>query len=77
MNYHFPQVDFLSRRALAVSGIASAQDKKDDQDKKEEIAFNLVQNPTTPAAITPPAGHSASGRWSRPQSGTWPQPRPR
>jgi hypothetical protein len=38
--------------ALAVSGIASAQEKA--QDKKKEIA-----NPTTPAAITPPAGNSA------------------
>jgi len=42
--------------ALAVSGIASAQDK---QDKKDEITFNLLPNPTTPAAITPPAGNSA------------------
>jgi hypothetical protein len=38
--------------ALAVSGIASAQEKA--QDKKEDI-----RNPTTPAAITPPAGNSA------------------
>jgi hypothetical protein len=38
--------------ALAVFGIASAQDKKN------ETTF-LVQNPTTPAAITPPAGASA------------------
>jgi len=38
--------------ALAVSGIASAQEKP--QDKKEEIS-----NPATPAAITPPAGNSA------------------
>jgi len=38
--------------ALAVSGIASAQEKP--QDKKEEIT-----NPATPAAITPPAGNSA------------------
>jgi hypothetical protein len=37
---------------LAVSGIASAQERA--QDKKEEIT-----NPTTPAAITPPAGNSA------------------
>ena len=38
--------------ALAVSGIAFAQERA--QDKKEEIT-----NPTTPAAITPPAGNSA------------------
>jgi hypothetical protein len=38
--------------ALAVSGIASAQEK--DRDKKEEIT-----SPITPAAITPPAGNSA------------------
>jgi hypothetical protein len=38
--------------ALAISGIASAQEKA--QDKKGEIT-----NPTTPAAITPPAGNSA------------------
>jgi hypothetical protein len=37
---------------LALSGIASAQEKP--QDKKEEIT-----SPTTPAAITPPAGSSA------------------
>jgi hypothetical protein len=38
--------------ALAVSSIASAQAKA--QDKKDEIT-----SPTTPAAITPPAGNSA------------------
>ena len=37
---------------LAVSGIASAQEK--GQDKKDEIT-----SPTTPALITPPAGNSA------------------
>jgi len=37
---------------LAVSGIASAQEK--GQDKKDEIT-----SPTTPAVITPPAGNSA------------------
>ena len=37
---------------LAVSGVTSAQEKP--QDKKEEIT-----SPTTPAAITPPAGNSA------------------
>jgi hypothetical protein len=41
-----------SLAALAVSGMASAQEKA--QHKKEEIA-----NPTTPAAITSPAGNSA------------------
>jgi len=38
---------------VAVSGIASAQDKK------EEISASSVQSPTTPALITPPAGNSA------------------
>jgi hypothetical protein len=42
----------LAAVALAASGIASAQDKKD------EITFNLVPNVATPAAITPPAGNS-------------------
>src|SRR5713101_8724955 len=37
---------------LAVSGVISGQEKP--QDKKEEIT-----SPTTPAAITPPAGNSA------------------
>ena len=37
---------------VAVSGIASAQDKK------EEISASSVQSPTTPALITPPAGNS-------------------
>ena len=40
---------------LAVSGIASAQD---NQDKKDEITFDLLPNLTTPTAITPPAGNS-------------------
>ena len=41
----------LALVAVAVSGMASAQSKT------EEIAsFNLFPNPTTPAAITPPAG---------------------
>jgi hypothetical protein len=40
--------------ALAVSGVASAQDKK------EEISTsNLLPSPTTPAAITPPEGNTA------------------
>ena len=39
---------------LAISGIASAQDK---QDKKDELTFELLQNTTTPPAITPPAGN--------------------
>jgi len=42
--------------ALAVSSIASAQDNR-DKDKKEEFTFNLFPNPTTPTAITPPAGN--------------------
>ena len=41
--------------ALAVCGMASAQDK---QDKKEEFTFILFPNPTTPPAITPPAGNA-------------------
>ena len=43
---------------LTVSGIASAQNK-DDQDKKEEITFSELRTPTTPTIITPPAGNSA------------------
>jgi hypothetical protein len=39
---------------LAASGIASAQDKVDS---KDQITFNLLPNPTTPPAITPPAGN--------------------
>ena len=39
--------------ALAISGIASAQDK---QDKNDEISFELLPDPTTPTAITPPVG---------------------
>jgi len=37
--------------ALAISGSASAQDKKD------EVAFELLSNVATPAAITPPVGN--------------------
>jgi hypothetical protein len=37
--------------ALAISGSASAQDKKD------EFAFELLSNVATPAAITPPVGN--------------------
>jgi hypothetical protein len=40
--------------ALAVSGIASAQDK---QDKKDEITFDLLPNLTTSSTITPEAGN--------------------
>jgi hypothetical protein len=47
----------LAAVALAASGIAPAQDKA--QDKKDELTFNPVPNPATPAAITPPAGNSA------------------
>lgn len=43
--------------ALAVSGIAFAQNE--GQDKKEQINFSYIPNPTTPPAITPPAGNSA------------------
>jgi hypothetical protein len=39
---------------LAVSGIASAQDK---QDNKDQITFNLLPDTTTPTAITPPVGN--------------------
>ena len=40
---------------LAVSGIASAQDK---QEKKDEIVFDLLQNPATSSTITPDVGNS-------------------
>src|SRR5258708_28974451 len=40
--------------ALAISGIASAQDK---QDKKEEFNFDFSTAPVTPPAITPPVGN--------------------
>jgi hypothetical protein len=40
--------------ALAISGIASAQDK---QAKKEEFNFDLTTPPVTPTAITPPVGN--------------------
>ena len=40
--------------ALAISGIASAQNK---QDKKEEFNFDLTTPPITPPAITPPVGN--------------------
>jgi hypothetical protein len=39
---------------LAVSGIASAQNK---QDKKDDFAFDLSTTPVTPTAITPPVGN--------------------
>lgn len=42
---------------LAVSGIASAQDKA--QDKKDDITPSQLTTPTTPAIITPPQGNSA------------------
>jgi hypothetical protein len=41
----------VAAAALAVTGVASAQDNKD------QITFNLLPNPTTPTAITPPAGN--------------------
>jgi len=40
---------------LAVSGIASAQDR---QEKKDEIVFDLLQNPATSSTITPEVGNS-------------------
>lgn len=42
---------------LAVCGFASAQERQDKQEKKEEFNFNLLSVPITPAAITPPAGN--------------------
>jgi Protein of unknown function (DUF3455) len=41
----------VAAAALAVTGVASAQDNKD------QITFNLLPNPNTPTAITPPAGN--------------------
>jgi len=38
---------------LAISGVASAQNKS------EELAVSQIQSPTTPALITPPEGNSA------------------
>jgi uncharacterized protein DUF3455 len=46
----------LAAIAVAVAGIASAQDTA--QDKKDEMTFSLSPNPATPATITPPAGNS-------------------
>jgi hypothetical protein len=42
---------------LAVCGFASAQERQDKQDKKEEFNFNLLPLPITPKAITPPVGN--------------------
>ena len=42
---------------LAVSGLVCAQEKA--QDNKEGINFGSIPSPTTPEAITPPAGNSA------------------
>jgi hypothetical protein len=42
----------VAAATLAVTGIASAQDNKN-----EIASFNLIPNPTTPTAITPPAGN--------------------
>jgi hypothetical protein len=44
--------------AVAVSGIGLAQNQNNDQGKNEDYTFNLPPNPTTPAALTPPAGNS-------------------
>ena len=43
--------------AIAVSGIASAQDR--DQDKKDEITFSLLPSPVTSTTIKVPEGNSA------------------
>ncbi|MGB7846318.1 MAG: DUF3455 domain-containing protein [Candidatus Acidiferrum sp.] len=42
----------LAFAVLVVSGVASAQDNNN-----EIASFNLIPNPTTPTAITPPAGN--------------------
>ncbi len=42
---------------LAISGMVYAQEKA--QDNKEQIHFSSIPSPTTPEAITPPAGNSA------------------
>ena len=42
--------------AMAVCGIASAQDTAED--KKGEITFNRLPNPSTPDTITPQEGNS-------------------
>jgi Protein of unknown function (DUF3455) len=47
----------LTALAVAVSGIASAQDTAPD--KKDEIAYGQLPSPATPEAITPPEGNSA------------------
>ena len=43
--------------ALALSGVAFAQDK--GQNKQDVISFNSIQSPATPTLITPPVGNSA------------------
>jgi hypothetical protein len=47
----------LAALAVAVSGLASAQDMA--QDKKDEITFSLLSSPATPETIKPPEGNSA------------------
>ena len=42
---------------LAVSGIASGQDKSPD--KKDDTTFSAIQSPAAPVLITPPVGNSA------------------
>ena len=42
---------------LAASGTAFTQERQEKQDKKEELYFNFLPNPTTPTAITPPVGN--------------------
>ncbi|HET7108053.1 MAG TPA: DUF3455 domain-containing protein [Candidatus Acidoferrum sp.] len=42
---------------LAICGLASAQERRDKQAKKEEFNFNLMAPPVTPAAITAPMGN--------------------
>lgn len=44
---------------LGVSGIASAQDRNDNQFKKEEFTFSLFTNPAASSTITPPVGNTA------------------
>jgi Protein of unknown function (DUF3455) len=47
----------LAGIAVSLSGVVSAQDSM--QDGKAEMTFSLLPNPTTPAAITPPAANSS------------------
>lgn len=54
--------------ALAVSGLAAAQNENQDRAKREEAKLSLLPTPTTPAIITPPPGSFAflaETRWAR------------